>query len=148
MRGSGHSKTALVAALVGAIAATATVALAGSGVGGIMNLGRNNTVDNAETRLTGANAAPMLDATNTSGSAAAIGVAGRAAGAGAAVAGRNASSGPGVRATSASGPGISGLSRSGPGGQFFSTSAAAVQAVSDGGLAGGPEAIRSEFGCG
>jgi hypothetical protein len=38
-------KTAVVAALIGGIAATATVAVAGSGVGGVFNLGQSNTVN-------------------------------------------------------------------------------------------------------
>jgi hypothetical protein len=41
----GQLKTAVVSALVGAVAASATVALAGSGVGGVFNLGQTNTVN-------------------------------------------------------------------------------------------------------
>src|SRR5436190_19472694 len=80
MRGSGHLKTAAVAALVGAVAATCTVALAGSGINGIMNLGVTNTVDNATTKLSGTNASSMLDVSNTnSASSNANGIVGRSA---------------------------------------------------------------------
>ena len=47
----GHMRTAVVAALIGAFAAAGTVALAGSGVGGVFNLGQGNSV-NAQTLLT------------------------------------------------------------------------------------------------
>src|SRR4051794_17257773 len=77
MRGSGHLRTAVVAALVGVVAATGTVALAGSGVSGIMNLRQNDTVDNAAPRLTGANPGPKFDVSNTAGSSRAVGVASR-----------------------------------------------------------------------
>ena len=50
----------LVCALVGG----ATVALAGSGVGGVFNLGESNSVD-ARTTLTGASAGIQLQVTNT-----------------------------------------------------------------------------------
>ncbi|MDX6510947.1 MAG: hypothetical protein QOE36_451 [Gaiellaceae bacterium] len=40
-----HLKTAAVAGIVGALAATATVAVAGSGIGGVFNLGATNSVN-------------------------------------------------------------------------------------------------------
>src|SRR5690242_19785030 len=64
-----RAKWLVVGAILGVAVASATVALAGSGVGGIFNLGVNNTVDNAATKLTGTNStASMLDVTNTSAS--------------------------------------------------------------------------------
>jgi hypothetical protein len=62
---SSHVKTAAVAALVATLATTATTALAGSGVGGIFNLGQSNTV-NATSSLTGTTAGKQLDLQNLS----------------------------------------------------------------------------------
>lgn len=64
-----HLKTAIVAALVGATTATATAAVAGSGVGGIFNLGKTNAV-NAPSALTGFTAGNQLAVANTSAAAA------------------------------------------------------------------------------
>lgn len=52
-------------AAVSALTLTATAALAGTGVGGVFNLGQKNTV-NASTLLTGRVAGPGLQVTNTS----------------------------------------------------------------------------------
>jgi len=64
MRGS-FLKGAVVG-LVCALIGGATVALAGSGVGGVFNLGQTNSVD-AKTTLTGASPGIQLQVTNTNG---------------------------------------------------------------------------------
>jgi hypothetical protein len=73
-----HLKTAVVAALVGAVAATATVALAGSGVGGVFNLGQSNTVSQTSL-LAGSTAGDQLDVANlnTGSAAKALGLLGK-----------------------------------------------------------------------
>jgi len=62
-----------IPALVGAIAATGTVALAGTGIGGIFNLGQANTV-NATSSLSGASTGAQLQVTNTGTSTGAQGI--------------------------------------------------------------------------
>jgi hypothetical protein len=63
-----------VVGFVCAVLGGATVALAGSGIGGVFNLGVSNTV-NAKTTLTGATAAAQLRVINTSALAGAAGLA-------------------------------------------------------------------------
>jgi hypothetical protein len=72
MRG-GFLKGALVG-FVCAVLGGATVALAGSGIGGVFNLGVSNSVD-AKTTLTGASPATQLQVTNTSAAAGTSGLA-------------------------------------------------------------------------
>jgi hypothetical protein len=136
VRGSGHLRTAVVAALVGAFAAAGTVAMAGSGVGGIFNLGTANSVDNAVTKLNGTNATgSMLDVSNTSASGAnANGVTGHSASAdAAAVVGlTSAANGVAVKGFAASGTGVFGRSTSAVGGRFLSTTGNALLGVSAG----------------
>jgi hypothetical protein len=97
-------KGAVVGGIAGALCAAATVALAGTGIGGIFNLGVDNTVD-GQTLLrgnTGSN--PQLRVNNQQGSDGAIGVLGvhsAGAGGGAGVQGESAS-------TSATATGVSG----------------------------------------
>jgi hypothetical protein len=65
----------LKGAVVGCVCALlggATVALAGSDIGGVFNLGTSNSV-NAKTTLTGATAAAQLKVVNTSGGGGRIG---------------------------------------------------------------------------
>jgi hypothetical protein len=105
MRGS-FLKGAVVG-LVCAVLGGATVALAGSGVGGVFNLGESNSVD-AKTALTGAYGETQLEVTNTGG---ANGVQGVSNGGGAAgVYGENKGGGYGVAGTSLNpdGVGVSG----------------------------------------
>jgi hypothetical protein len=73
-----HAKTAIVAALVGALTATATAAVAGSGVGAVFNLGQANTV-NQSSALAGSTANDQLDVANvnTGSSAKALGLLGK-----------------------------------------------------------------------
>ncbi|MDX6513889.1 MAG: hypothetical protein QOE36_3393 [Gaiellaceae bacterium] len=73
-----HLKTAVVAAIIGAVAATGTVAFAGSGIGGVFNLGQSNYV-NHESLLAGSTAADQLDVANlnTGSSAKALGLLGK-----------------------------------------------------------------------
>src|SRR6187431_1090443 len=96
-----HTRTlyALAAALA-AVLVTTTSALAGSGVGGIFNLGQVNTVD-AQTSLTGnPGGSPLLKATTLGTAAAVRGVA---------------ANGIGTNGISVSGVGQQGLSESGIG---------------------------------
>jgi hypothetical protein len=110
-------KGALVGGIAGAVMAAGTAALAGSGVGGVFNLGEANSV-NATSSLTGASAGPQLKVQNTNSSNQAItAVAG--SGTGIALYGVHSGStgtGPGVQGQSAStaagATGVSGLSSS------------------------------------
>lgn len=58
-------KGVVLGALTSTLVLTAASALAGTGIGGVFNLGRTNTV-NATSSLTGAKAGKMLQVTNTS----------------------------------------------------------------------------------
>jgi len=105
MRGS-FLKGAVVG-FVCAVLGGATVALAGSGVGGVFNLGESNSVD-AKTALSGSYGETQLEVTNTGG---ANGVQGVSNGGGAAgVYGENKGGGYGVAGTSLNpdGVGVSG----------------------------------------
>ena len=64
MRSGDFIKGAFAGGVGAAAMMTATVALAGTGVGGIFNLGVTNTVDETTT-LNGSKAGPLLDVTNT-----------------------------------------------------------------------------------
>jgi hypothetical protein len=72
MRSNLRKTVVITTVLVGVAAATST-ALAGTGVGGVFNLGKTNTV-NAPTTLTGSTAGKQLQVTNTSTGSAATGV--------------------------------------------------------------------------
>jgi hypothetical protein len=95
--------TAIIAALVGALSATAAVAVAGTGVGGVFNLGQSNTV-NQTSLLAGSTAADQLDVANlnTGSSARGLGVLGKSATA-PAVAATNSGGGPALALTVNSG---------------------------------------------
>ena len=94
------SKSTIASAAAAVLALTTTTALAGSGVGGVFNLGQVNTVD-AQTTLSGnAGGSPELKVTT--------------AGAGAAVRGEG-SNGIGVNGISVSGTGQQGVSTTGIG---------------------------------
>ena len=95
MKGSSHLKTAVVSALVGAITATGTVALAGTGIGGIFNLGQPNTV-NATSSLSGASTGAQLQVTNTGTGTGAQGIAASNNSAAATLYGRNSGTGPAI----------------------------------------------------
>jgi hypothetical protein len=69
-----HLKTALVAGIVGALAATATVAFADSGIGGVFNLGQTNSVNHASA-LVGSTAGAQVTFYNASTAANAAGAA-------------------------------------------------------------------------
>jgi hypothetical protein len=86
----------LLCALVGG----ATVALAGSGIGGVFNLGVSNSV-NAKTSLTGSPAAAQLQVTNSSTTAGAAGLNVSSASSTATLTASNSSSGVGVFAQTA-----------------------------------------------
>jgi hypothetical protein len=110
----------LAGAAGAALVLTTATALAGSGIGGIFNLGQGNSV-NAQTALSGTtNAGAQLRVDNASTSAGTIGVLGRmssssATADSAGVRGVNLSSGSGVYGTSSSGKGVWGHTTSGQG---------------------------------
>jgi hypothetical protein len=111
-----------------------TVALAGSGVGGVFNLGVSNSV-NAKTTLAGATAATQLQVTNTSTTAGAAGVGVSSASSTATGTFANSSSGTGLSATSASGIGV-----------FAQSAGATTAALRARNTAGGPAATFSVNG--
>ena len=94
-------KAAVIGGIAGAVMAGRTVALAGSGVGGVFNLGVDNTVD-GQTELrgnTGGN--PQLRVNNQQGTDAAVGMLGvhsAAGGKGAGIQGETASIAAGASA--------------------------------------------------
>jgi hypothetical protein len=69
----GHLRTAALASVMTVMLCTAAAALAGTGVGGIFNLGQSNSV-NATSTLTGSTAGPGLAVTNSSTGAGAAGL--------------------------------------------------------------------------
>src|SRR3954467_4795119 len=69
----GHMRTAALASVMTVMLCTAAAALAGTGVGGIFNLGQSNSV-NATSTLTGSKAGPMLTVNNTNTGTGATGV--------------------------------------------------------------------------
>jgi hypothetical protein len=71
MRG-GFGRGVVVGAATSTVVLMAATALAGTGVGGVFNLGQVNSV-NATSTLTGAKAGRMLQVTNTSAGAGATG---------------------------------------------------------------------------
>jgi hypothetical protein len=77
---SANVRTAIIAALVGAVTATATAAVAGNGIGAVFNLGQANTVNQASV-LAGSTAHDQLDVVNvnTGSSAKALGLLGKSA---------------------------------------------------------------------
>jgi hypothetical protein len=66
-------RAALFGALVAAVTLVSSVAFAGSGIGGVFNLGESNSV-NATTTLTGSTAGKQFQVTNTSTGAGAAGI--------------------------------------------------------------------------
>jgi hypothetical protein len=119
----------VVVGFVCAVLGGAAVALAGSGVGGVFNLGVSNSVD-AQTKLTGAAVGTaQLQVSNTSAGAGSIGVRGNIASTAAALQGENSSSGVGVYGISTNGFGMLAQSSS-------VTSAAFKAQNSGGGTAG------------
>jgi hypothetical protein len=118
-----------VVGLVCAVLGGATVALAGSGIGGVFNLGQTNSVD-AQTRLTGSAAgSEELLVQNTNSGSGSVGLRAIGASASAALKGENTSTGPGVAASSTSGIGVQA--------QSASPSSAALQAKNTGGGSAG-----------
>jgi hypothetical protein len=69
----GHLRTAALASVMTVMLCTAAAALAGTGVGGIFNLGQSNSVNETST-LTGGKAGAMLAVNNTSTGAGAAGL--------------------------------------------------------------------------
>src|SRR3954470_15056719 len=88
-----------------AVLGGATLALAGSGVGGVFNLGVSNSVD-AKTTLTGASSGAQLQVTNsnTNGGAFGLGVSGASGSATGSF--TNSSTGTGLSVVSTSGNGV------------------------------------------
>jgi hypothetical protein len=94
-----------VVGFVCAVLGGATVALAGSGVGGVFNLGASNSV-NAKTTLAGASPAAQLQVTNTNAAPGAAGLGVNSASSTPAGLFANSSTGTGLSATSGSGIGV------------------------------------------
>jgi hypothetical protein len=92
----------VVVGLVCALLGGAAVALAGSGVGGIFNLGQSNSVD-AKSTLIGASPSAQLQVTNTSTTPGSAGLGVSSASSSATGSFANSSSGVGVNASSSSG---------------------------------------------
>jgi len=102
-------------AAVSMLVLVASTAVAGTGIGGIFNLGETNTVD-ATSRLNGTAASSMLDVGNAGTGANSNGIVGRSASPLApALAGINSGGGSGLKGTSSSGAGLYGQSTSGLG---------------------------------
>jgi hypothetical protein len=124
-----------VVGLVCAVIGGATVALAGSGIGGVFNLGQANTVD-AQTQLSGATAgSAQLQVNNTSASASSEGVHVLNASNAAAMMGENSSTGTGVYGTSTNGFGVLATSAS--------ASTAAMKAQNSGGGTAGSFVVNA-----
>jgi hypothetical protein len=130
--GLGMNRSFLKGAAVGFVCAVlggATVAFAGSGVGGVFNLGQSNSVD-AQTKLTGSTAGTaQLQVSNTNTGAGAIGMRANNSSTAAAVQGESSSTGTGVYGISTNGFGVLAQSSS-------ATSAALKAQNSGGGPAG------------
>src|SRR5205807_7718377 len=122
----GFFKGVLLGLTLAGLALFTTTALAGSGVGGVFNLGQVNTVDHVS-NLNGNATNAMLDVSNTGTGANSNGIVGRTASTLApALAGSNSGAGIGARGNSVSGSGIYGQSTSGPGARGVSTSGRGV----------------------
>jgi len=112
-------KGALIGGLGAGALLAATAALAGSGIGGIFNLGQTNTVD-ATSELNGTATNAMLDVANAGVGANSNGIVGRSASSLApALAGINSGGGSGLKGSSTSGAGLYGQSTSGLGGRLI-----------------------------
>src|SRR5207302_10088421 len=119
-------KGVVLGAAVAVLTVVTSTALAGSGVGGVFNLGVTNTVD-ATSKLQGTASQAMLDVTNNGTGPNSYRIVGRSAStSGPALAGTNTSGGPGNKGTSASGSGLYGQSTSGPGARAISSSGRGV----------------------
>lgn len=115
----------LAAAVFAVLAVTTTGAIAGSGVGGIFNLGVANDV-NGTTDLHGATAGPSLLINNTSGAAGAYAIAANGNSSAPAISGGN-TAGPGFRGISTNFQGAIGASTNGTGAYGVSTNGIGVQ---------------------
>jgi hypothetical protein len=88
-------KGIMLGAVVSMLVLVASTAVAGTGIGGIFNLGQSNTVD-ATSSLSGASTGAQLQVTNTGTSTAAQGIAAFNKSAAATLYGRNSGTGPAV----------------------------------------------------
>jgi len=110
---------AVLGAALAALALLSTTALAGSGVGGVFNLGVTNTVD-ATSKLNGTATSSMLDVSNAGTDANSNGIVGRSASPLApALAGVNSGGGSGLKGSSTSGAGLYGQSTTGLGARLI-----------------------------
>jgi len=157
---TGSLKAAVIGGIAGAVMAVGTVALAGNGVGGVFNLGVDNTVD-GQTQLHGSTGGnPQLRVNNQQGTDAAVGVFGThsaSAGAGAGVQGETNSTAAGANGVfgrvvpagaagdsngvkgvnNGAGRGVYGQGASGPGVYGSSNSGYGVWGIGTYGLVGG-----------
>jgi hypothetical protein len=88
-------KGIVLGAVVSMLVLATTAAVAGTGIGGIFNLGQTNTV-NATSALSGASVGPQLQVTNTGTGSGAQGIGVHNNSVAAAIYGRNGGAGPGV----------------------------------------------------
>jgi hypothetical protein len=130
-------KGIILGAVTSTLVLTASVALAGSGVGGVFNLGVPNDV-NATTNLHGTTAGPQLQVNNASGAAGAYAIAANGSSTTPAISGGN-TVGAGLRGVSTNNAGALGLSTNGIGteGRTASASNPALRGINTG---GGPAA--------
>jgi len=128
----GFFKGVVLGAVVSTVVLIAATAFAGSGKGGIFNLGVNNTVD-ATTKLHGAAQGAMLNITNAGSEPGSSGLVVGAGSTPPAIRGANSGTGPGVKGTGVSGPGVLGQSTTGTGVQAAGAgSQPALQATNTG----------------
>jgi hypothetical protein len=133
--GRSFVKGCVVGAVCMLVGGISTLALAGSGVGGVFNLGQTNTVD-AQTKLTGSTAgAAQLQVNNTNAGSGSTGVRAGNASASAAIKGENSSTGAGVYGSSSGGFGVQA--------QSSAASTAALQAQNSGGGTAGSFVVNS-----
>jgi hypothetical protein len=134
MRGS-LFKGVVLGSVCSALVFVASSALAGSGIGGVFNLGQANTV-NAQSQLTGSTAgSAQFQVNNTNTGPGSIGVRAIGASASAAVKGENSSTGAGVYGSSSGGFGVQA--------QGSSPTTAALQAQNSGGGTAGSFIVNS-----
>ena len=119
-------KGAVVGLVCAVVASASTLALAGSGIGGVFNLGVTNTVD-AQTALKGSTAAPQLRVTKTNTNAGATALHVNSAANSATLTAINSAGGAGVYAVGSSGAAV-----------FGNTASATQPALSGKNTGGGP----------
>jgi hypothetical protein len=136
-------KGIVLGAVTSMLMLAASMALAGSGVGGVFNLGVPNDV-NATTNLHGTTAGPQLQINNASGAVGALAISANGNSTSPAISGGN-TVGAGFRGVSTNSTGAQGLSTNGVGtsGQTASSTSAALRGVNTGGGPAGAFVVNS-----